>query len=257
MKFKSQVYTETSGSIGGVTYSRNRGGMYTRARAIPVNPGTLRQVAVRSHMASLTNRWVDTLTPAQRISWDSYAENVLLPDRLGEPRNVGGLGMYVRSNLVRRMTALPVVDSAPVVFNLGEYTPIDAPTADDTPQVGFGFETGDDWVGEDDTAMAVFIGRPVNTTVNYYKGPWRYGGKVEGDSITPPTSPATIASPFTLAVGQKVFFRVQVSRVDGRYSTSQSTFALVGSSAIVEAVIGDPARRKSSKSAGKASPAKV
>lgn len=231
MKFKSEVYTQTSGSIGGITYSRNRGGMYTRARAIPVNPGTLRQTAVRSHMASLTNRWVDTLTTAQRLLWDAYAENVHLPDRLGEPRNVGGLGMYIRSNLVRRQAGIAIVDDAPIIFDLGEYTPISSPTADDTPQVGFAFDVNDAWVGEDDTFMAVYCGRPVNPTVNYYKGPWRYAGKVEGDSITPPTSPATIANPYGAAVGQKTFFRVQVSRADGRYSTTQRTFAIVTAAA--------------------------
>lgn len=251
MKFKSSVYTQASGSIGGITYSRNRGGMYTRARALPVNPSTLRQQAVRSHMASLTNRWVDTLTPAQRISWDSYAENVLLPDRLGEPRNVGGLGMYIRSNLVRRQAGLPIVDDAPTIFDLGEYTPIDTPTASDAPLLGFAFTSADEWANEDDAAMLVYGGRPVNPTVNYYKGPWRYAGKIEGDAITPPSSPGSATSAFTLTTGQKVFFRVQVSRADGRYSSEQRTFAVVAASATGPALEGEPAGKPTRIPAGK------
>lgn len=227
MKFKSSVYTQASGSIGGITYAHNRGGMYTRARATPTNPQTIRQTEVRNRMSQLTNLWVNTLTDAQRILWDAYASAVPLPDRLGEPRNVGGLGMYVRSNLARLQAGEPRVDDAPVIFDLGDFTPITSPTANDSEALGAAFTNTDDWAGEDDAAMLVYGGRPVNPTINYYTGPWRYAGKIQGDSITPPTSPFSVTSQFTLIEGQKVFFRVQVTRADGRYSTSQKVSATV------------------------------
>ena len=40
MLFKSAAFTQASGSVGGLTFAHNRGGMYTRARSIPVNPKT-------------------------------------------------------------------------------------------------------------------------------------------------------------------------------------------------------------------------
>lgn len=219
MKFKSPVYTQASGSIGGITYSHNRGGMYTRGRAVPTNPGSAQQTAIRGFVAALTTAWTDTLTAAQRAAWDTYAENVPLLDALGEPRNVGGLGMYVRSNVPRLQAAEPRVDDGPTTFTLGEFTnptivEVDA-TAD---EIDVGFTNTDDWANEDDAALLVLCSRPQSPGVNYFKGPYRYAGKVQGDSVTPPTSPASISLPFACVAGQKVFAQFRISRADGRLS---------------------------------------
>ncbi|KKM06452.1 hypothetical protein LCGC14_1743870, partial [marine sediment metagenome] len=48
MLFKSGLITQGSGSIGGLTASHNRGGMYFRARTIPTNPATSFQTVVRN-----------------------------------------------------------------------------------------------------------------------------------------------------------------------------------------------------------------
>ncbi len=61
------------GAVGGNVYSANRSGPYIRNRAMPIDPGSARQQAVRFAMASLVTRWVEVLTPAQRASWDKGA----------------------------------------------------------------------------------------------------------------------------------------------------------------------------------------
>ncbi len=216
-----------SGSIGGTTFSRNRGGPYMRTRAIPVNPNTIFQQAVRSIVSQLTSLWLNTLTDSQRAAWDTYSENVPLPNSLGQPRNVGGLAMYVRSNVPRLQGPLPRVDDAPTIFNLGDYTAPTITVASATPSFTTDFTDTDDWVGEDDAGLLLYGSRGQNESINYFKGPYRFADSILGDATTPPTSPVVISNPFPLAVGQRLFVRAQVARADGRLSADFRTFQIV------------------------------
>lgn len=227
MKFKSQVYTEASGSVGGLTYSHNRGGMYTRGRTIPTNPNSPQQQAVRGFVATLTSTWLNVLTAAERTQWDAYAAQVPLLDRLGEPRNVGGLAMYVRSNVPRLQAGLARVDPGAFPFNLGEFTnPSFGNCLAATDVFDVTFDNSDDWANENGAAMTVLASRPQNPSINYFKGPYRYAGLIAGDAITPPTSPATITLPFGVEIGQRIFVMIRVTRVDGRLALPFRGFCL-------------------------------
>lgn len=214
-----------SGSVGGTTYSHNRGGPYMRTRAIPVNPGSVYQEAVRALMSQLTSLWQDTLTVAERAAWDTYALNVPLPNPLGQPRNVGGLGMYVRSNVSRLQHGNARIDDAPTIFDLGAYTPPDMASASESADtVSVTFDNTDAWAGEDEAALLVYLSRARGATINYHKGPYRYAGGVDGDSVTPPTSPVVINAPFPLGLAQRVFGRFTVIRADGRVGSDFRDF---------------------------------
>lgn len=210
------------GSIGGSTFSANRGGPYMRNRSIPTNPNTPQQQAVRSAMALLAARWGDTLTDNQRAQWDLYAENVLLLNSLGQPRNVGGIGMYVRSNIPRIQNGVaetPIVDDGPSNFTLGEYTqPTIASITASTGILSLVFDPLDDWANEDEAALLIFTSKAKSPSTNYFKGPYNLAGVVLGSSATAPTSPASITLASPAEVGQQIFIRGEVSRVDGRLS---------------------------------------
>ncbi len=218
MKFKSHVFAQASGSIAGTTYSHNRGGMYVRARATPTNPGSPFQVAIRGWVAALTSAWVSTLTEAQRVAWDLYAEVVPLLDSLGEPRNVGGLGMYIRSNVPRLQAGMTRVDDGPIVYSLPTFTPpaIDSVDAADD-EVDVSFTDTDAWAIEVGGFLSVLCSRPQNASINYFKGPYRFGDSIDG-AVVPPTSPASIALPFPVAADQQIFVQLRVGRADGRLS---------------------------------------
>ena len=218
MKIKSQLITQASGSIGGLTASRNKGGMYFRARTIPTNPGSTFQSAVRAVFAELTNAWINELSEEQRLVWQGYANNVELIDRLGDPMKVTALNMYVRSNVPRLQAGLPRVDTGPIIYDLGGFTAPQFSIDVANVEVDVTFTPGDAWANEDDSAMLVFVSRPQNPTINYFKGPYRLAGTIDGSSTTPPTSPAALGLPFAVAAGQRVFVRVAVSRPDGRLS---------------------------------------
>lgn len=216
--FKSQIITQASGSVGGMTYSRNKGGMYIRARAIPTNPNTALQQAVRNAVTQLSNFWVDTLTAAQRTSWELYADNVPVINRLGDSVLIPALSHYVRSNTPRLQNGLPRVDTAPSTFDLGPFTDPTFAVEPLTDLISVTFDNTDDWANEDDSAMIIYASAPQNPTINYWKGPYRLAGKIDGDSVTPPTSPQTMDMPIGIEAGQKAFFKASVSRADGRLS---------------------------------------
>ncbi len=220
MKFKGTIIGEASGSLASLTFSHNRGGQYIRQRVVPVDPGTVQQTEVRGYMANLTSRWLNVLTVAQREAWNTYAEAVPLPDSLGEPRNIGGLGMYVRGNVPRLQGGLTYVDDAPLIFNLGDFTqPTITSIVAASDLITLEFDENDAWVGEDDAAMLFLGSRGVNASRNFFKGPYRFAAAILGNSTTPPTSPTAITNPFPLGVGQKAFIQVRVVRADGRTSS--------------------------------------
>lgn len=216
-----------SGSIGGITYSRNRGGAYARNRTIPINPGSARQQTVRFALASLGARWVEVLTDAQRAGWETYAENVHLPNSLGQLRNVGGIGMYNRSNVPRISSIAPVltvIDDAPTIFDLGTFTEPAADSVDAAADtVTWSFNPADEWATAVGGAMYVYGSRPQNSSINFFKGPYQIIASIPG-AVVPPTSPQIINLAFPVAVGNKVFFRANVSRLDGRLASSFRTF---------------------------------
>jgi hypothetical protein len=218
---------QISGSVGGNTFARNKAGFYVRNRTVPINPGSARQQTVRFGMAQLATRWVETLTDAQRAGWETYSANVHLPNSLGQLRDVGGIGMFVRSNVPRITSIAPLltlVDDAPTIFDLGTFS---EPVAESIDAIGdtvsWAFTDTDAWAIEDGAAMYVFGSRPQNPSVNFFKGPYQIIASIPG-ALVPPTSPQVIALAFPVAVGNKVFFRCNVSRADGRLASSFRTF---------------------------------
>lgn len=221
MLFKSGLITQASGSIGGFTAARNRAGMYFRARAKPVDPGSTLQQTMRAIMQAASIAWHQTLTEAQRTAWETYASNVPVINRLGDPIYLTGMAHYIRSRTAAAYYSLTPVADAPTIFNLATFTPVTVSISEATQQMSVIFLNTDDWANEDDAAMLIAQSKPVNPTVNYFKGPFVRRGKIDGDSVTPPTSPASFTSAYAVVEGQRFFAFVRAIRADGRLSTPQ------------------------------------
>ena len=221
MKFTSPVYSAVSGSVDGLTYSRNRFGLYVRGRAVPVQPNTDRQQVMRSAMQTLADMWTETLTEEERNTWRLYASNVAMTDKLGQQIFLTGQQHFIRSNLPAIQNEVDIVSEGPGIFDLGQFTlPTFAASATGA-EIELTFESTDDWVKEDDAYMFVRVGKPVAPSRAFFKGPFRLSGKVAGASTTPPTSPAAITSEYMLSPGSNVWISVNVLREDGRLSNSQ------------------------------------
>lgn len=227
MKLKSALLTQASGSVGGATFAHNQGGMYIRARSIPTNPSSAYQTAVRNILSGLSQAWSQTLTGAQRTAWATYAANVPLISTLGDSRPVSGLSMYNRCNVPRIQAGLARVDTAPTTYTLGTFTNVTITATGSTGLLSVAFTNTDSWDSATTGALLVYSSRPQSVGINFFKGPYRYAGKIPGAG-TPPTSPQTVTSPFALTAGQKVFTQVQATLTDGRL-----TAAFRGSSTVV------------------------
>lgn len=232
MKFKSEVVTQASGSVGGVTYSHNRGGMYRRARSIPTDPATPEQVAARNAFGNLSQQWGQVLTAAQRAAWDLYAANVQVTDVLGDPINLTGQQWFVKANQPRVLadaTNLPVVADGPTIFNRAQLNTLSILAASEATQtILLAYDDTQSWDDTDDAGLIVSVSRPKSPTINFFKGPYRYVAPVLGDSTTPPSQPATIVPPFPFVQGDKLFLEAKLSLDDGRLSQTQRLSVTAG-----------------------------
>ena len=210
---------QMSGSIAGNTHARNRYGNYVRARTKPVNPSTALQQAVRSAMSQLTTRWGETLTPVQRTAWNLYGSGVAMKNKLGEIVYCTGHNHFIRGNAVRLQLGGALVDDGPTLFELPETDSTAVATGSEATQlISIAFDDALAWLDENEAWFGVWMGSPQNPQRNFFKGPWRFAGSVEGDSVTPPTTPQTFAAPFVMTEGQRVWVYMRITRADGRVS---------------------------------------
>lgn len=219
MKFTSPVYSAVSGSIAGITYAHNQGGLYSRARTVPTNPSSSQQQAVRNIVAQLVAAWSSTLTATQRGNWEIFAANVPVLNTLGFAHVISGQNWFVKSNTARLQSGLSTVTAAPSVFALAALTvPTVASVTAATDVASIGFTNTDEWATATGGALLVYTSRPQNAGKAYFRGPYRYAGRVNGAG-TAPTSPQNINLAFPVSVSQKVFFRFVAVQADGRLSS--------------------------------------
>lgn len=217
MLFKSTILASASGSFAGLTASRNRGGMYLRQRAVPVNPSSADQVAVRSIFGNLSTTWA-TITPDQRTAWATYAENTPVTGPLGDPVTLTGQQMFVRCNAARGRAGLGIISDGPTTFGGIILNPVTAVVSIAASQISVTFDDSDPWAGEVGGALLVYNSIDKGQGIEFHKNPYLFAGAVLG-AVVPPTSPDTsLTSPYVHALGNNVFFRFRAVRADGRIS---------------------------------------
>ena len=230
MLFKGLLATALSGKVDGLVASHNKGGTYFRNLAIPTNPNTPQQQVVRAQFANLTAAWQDSLTQLQRDAWQLYADNVTVTNRLGDQVNISGLAMFVRNNVSRVFVAQTFNAIAPSIFNLGTITrPLLNNASEATQTADFVFSNSpsfDPWANEAGSLMLVFLSRPQNSGVQFFRGPYRFAGSLEGDPV-PPVPPFTVTVPFPILAGQKIFGRAIAMYLDSRYTVSRFNSEIV------------------------------
>jgi len=208
---------QRSGKQGGIVWSHNAGGPYVRNRAIPVNPNTDRQVAVRNAVRGLAIHWQITLTQNQRDAWDTYGANVSWTNRLGQTITLSGLNHYIRSNTPRlAIGGLARFDDAPIIFDLAvAEQALSAVGSAATQDLTVDGDPLADWIADPGAAQFYYMGLPQNSSRKYFSGPWRYGTVA---CIGPPPFPVTLPAPWPIADGQRIWLRSRVQRSDGRLS---------------------------------------
>lgn len=227
MKFRGDFLGQPSGSVGGITFSHNKGGYYIRKRNIPTNPNSARQQAVRANLGTLAAMWA-SLTQAQQDAWNLYAANVPMLDQYGEGRTLTGMQHFIRSNTVALLAGAAIIESGPTTFDTGTFTPFGFVDIDVTLQeLHYTLTDTDDWANETGAVAVISVGRPQGAGRSFFKGPYRSTEFLEGSSVTPPTSPNVCGLPYVFAAGNKGWASVRILRADGRLSLTQTVGPIV------------------------------
>lgn len=102
MKFTGTFVAAVSGSLAGLTGSRNKGGQYLRARAVPTTATSVPAINAKARLAGASAAW-GGLTDTQRDSWTRYGTIKPSINPLGEAKIISGINaynaIYTRMNL--------------------------------------------------------------------------------------------------------------------------------------------------------------
>lgn len=220
------MVSDARGSVGGVVFSRGRGGAYVRGRVTPTNPASTRRSLVRQTLASLAQRWGSTLTEAQREGWGLYAAGTPAINRVGQTFYPSGFNRYVAGNsLLIDSPGGAIVDDPPMTPGLGpaaeaawSSAALDPATKIlDLVDLGLLYAAGTDRV-------LLQAGLPVGPGVQAYYGPYSaltYTG-VSNDVTAVVTDPRWSAP--ALQVGERIPLRFQIVTETARVGVAWETF---------------------------------
>lgn len=126
------VVSDIRGSIAGTTYSRNKGGLYARARVAPINRNTPAQTLVRNNFATNAKLWSGTFTADERAAWTAFAAANPLVNILGASIIVSGLAMAQKLNQVLSQVGAATITAPPPDLSVPALAPASGVVVDDT-----------------------------------------------------------------------------------------------------------------------------
>lgn len=196
-----------SGSVGGITASRNRFGAYFRVRAKPVISTSTYAQEAKGILAAATTRW-QTLTDAQRNAWETYADTHPVTNSLGIPQALTGHQAFVGINARIDRDNGTLLDDPP---------PAAAPDGLGTLALTADIGTGNFEIAFTPTPLAAddklwVLAAVVNSPgINYVENLLRLVAISSAAQTSPFDIEAAVAARFgTLQVGQKCVVKVGV-----------------------------------------------
>jgi hypothetical protein len=220
------------GTVGDTVYGHNQFGPWTRPLNTPFDPMTGKQSDVRGVFTLAALRWKTILTPEHRRSWDEYAANVPARTRCGRTTQLTGRHQYMRAVIPRLLEGIvPNIDHAPTIFDYPAFTPPVILFARASLQsVRVSINTTDDWAQGSAPLgghLLIYASPPTTQAINFYIGPYRFLGRINGVPGVPAPEINTLfwsATGFAqFFPGDKLHFRTRVTSRDGRYSNATRT----------------------------------
>lgn len=190
-----------SGSQADTVASRNRFGQYNRTRAMPTQPRTARQVAVRGYLTDASQAW-RALTDAQRASWRAYALTTPKTDSLGQTIYPTGhqafVALWVALTNVGLATPPDVPSDPPASPPIGEITALD-----DTPTMTLTVDVAPTVL----VPLVLSASEQVSQGVNYM-GDYRFIRSFASQPVGGLNPLAEYQTKFgALIAGRRIFFR--------------------------------------------------
>lgn len=226
-KFLSNILSKASGSLAGITFSRNKGGGYIRARVTPLNPNTPKQANKRAQFSTAASFW-RSLSEVQRATWINAAPSFPYTDTLGQSRIYSGFQLYMKFNNALLAAGEPIIGSAP---NPSDFAEVFISSFSSTTTAACTINFTGSW--ENDEIYIVYatpplsagISRPAESLFRQIK--LTEGGLGEEEIIAGTEYQDVFGNVGAGSVGQKIFVRVETIAVGsgqksliGRASTS-------------------------------------
>ena len=122
----SPIVTGLSGSIGGVTFQRNKYGITARQKPIPPKSLSTAQYNVRRIMITIQLAW-QALTDAQRLQWNRYLDYSGQTINNDKGVKLSGHALYIKYQLFRLLSGYSLLTTLtyvpmPAVPLIGEMT---------------------------------------------------------------------------------------------------------------------------------------
>lgn len=219
MKYTSALMAAASGSLGGITASRNRGGQYLRRRALVSNPNTEAQGIARENLATAVSTWTNTLTATDRQAWATYAQDTPVVNKLGNQIILSGQQMFVRSATARLIAGLAIITAGPTASGLGLTPQWDSdPTLDDAGNLGYSVTVPTSGTAGD---LSLYVSRPVTSSRTPAHETRRWGG-IDLAPVASVFAGTAVVTAFAFSVGQIV--RVTAVYLDDTGRVSAEAF---------------------------------
>lgn len=94
MKFTPILGNDLSGSLEGITASRNKGGAYFRGRVSPIQPNTQAQIQAKIAFGASTSTF-STFTSSEKALWGQFAETIYTSRKAPNVGQFSGANAYV------------------------------------------------------------------------------------------------------------------------------------------------------------------
>lgn len=236
MIFKSPIISVATGKLAGMVFTRGRGNTnVARMLSIPTNPRSVAQTRVRGNLSYGATNWVTLLTAAQRASWETYAANVSVLNRLGDAIHLSGIAMFQRLNLARLAASLAQILDAPIVFTGAPAVSWDDLwTSDAGPPITLDNAHANPHAPDISGNLAFSFSKPQNPSKGFFNGPFLYSPDILASDngfgpgeTTAAVSFDTTKLPFPIAEGQALFLRTISMLEDGRISSPLVTKIIV------------------------------
>ena len=99
----SPIFTNISGSIGGMTVQRNRFGVSLRQKPLPIKSNSPSQYIVRQHITTIQHAWQD-LTDVQRLQWNRFLDFSGQTINNDKSVKLSGHALYLKYQLFRLLS---------------------------------------------------------------------------------------------------------------------------------------------------------
>ena len=221
------MMTDARGKLGGHVFTKAKSGATIRTKVSPLNPKTSAQSEARSALGANSQAW-RTLTEAQRLAWNSAAQEVSKTNAFGDTYFPSGKNYFTAVNNNLRNVGGSVILDPPALVEMPGLTSVDV----DFDLVAEQLDIAPFYVGVDTDIIMV-----CNATSGQSAGRYNFSGKYRkfiGFSLAGAPNNTALYDFYVLkfgvpSAGQKVSFEFYlVNQTTGQVSPRVTATVLLG-----------------------------